>query len=138
MLVIDILINVVAIHRYLLFIDSYLDYNQILIAKEDVAKKTFRFPRAIGTYKWLVMPFDFKNTRATSQRVMKLIFHDFNRKFIEFYIDDIVVKSSDTNYYLTNQYQNFTRMRQHQLGLNPLKCVIGVKAGNFLSFLFHQ
>ena len=29
-------------------------------------------------------------------------------------------------------------MRLHQLKLNPLKCVFGVQARNFLGFLVHQ
>ncbi|CAL2270827.1 unnamed protein product [Prunus armeniaca] len=32
----------------------------------------------------------------------------------------------------------FLRMRQHKLKMNPKKCIFGVQAGNFLSFLVHR
>ena len=39
------------------------------------------------------MPFGLKNAGATYKRVMNLIFHDMLHKFMEVYIDDVVVKS---------------------------------------------
>lgn len=54
----------------------------------------FRCPGALGTYKWVVMPFELQKAGAIYQRVMNLIFHDFIETFIHVYIDDIVLKSS--------------------------------------------
>ena len=39
---------------------------------------------------------------------------------------------------MNNLRKSFERMRFHQLKLNPLKCVVGVQAGNFLGLLVHQ
>jgi len=39
------------------------------------------------------MSFGLKNVGATYQRAMNLIFHDLIVKFMQFYIDDVVVKS---------------------------------------------
>ena len=68
---------------------------------------------------------------------MNFIFHDMIGKFMEVYIDDVVVKSQDFNTYLKNLEKAFLRMRKHQLKMNPLKCAFGVQARNFLSFLVH-
>ncbi|XP_073120899.1 uncharacterized protein [Henckelia pumila] len=54
------------------------------------------------------------------------------------YIDDIVVKSRKSEDHVEHLRKSFERMRKHNLKLNPIKCSIGVKAGNFLGFLVHQ
>ena len=57
---------------------------------------------------------------------------------MEVYIDDIVVKSKRASENVDHLKKSFEMMRHHQLKLNPLKCVFGVRAGNFLRFLVHQ
>lgn len=84
------------------------------------------------------MPFGLKNAGATYQRAMNVIFHDMIGKFLEVYVDDIVVKSNGTHSHLNDLRKAFIRMQHHKLKLNPLKCAFGVKAGNFLGFLVHQ
>lgn len=82
--------------------------------------------------------FWLKNTRTTYQQAINYIFHDMNGKFMEVYIDDIVVKSPDFDNHLLDLEKWFLRMRKHQLKMNPLKCVFGVSVGNFLGFLVHH
>jgi hypothetical protein len=41
-----------------------------------MSKTVFRCPGFIGLFEWVVMTFGLKNTDATYQRVMNLIFHD--------------------------------------------------------------
>ena len=53
---------------------------------------------------------------------------------MEVYIDDIVVKSRRATEHVDHLRKSFERMRHHQLKLNPLKCVFGFRAGNFLRF----
>ena len=84
------------------------------------------------------MPFSLKNAGATYQRAMNSIFHDMIGKYMEVYIDDIVVKSQDFDEHLNNLEQAFIRMRKHQLKMNPLKCAFGVIAWNILGFLVHN
>ena len=59
-------------------------------------------------------------------------------KFMEVYIDDVVVKFQDFNTHPKNLEKAFLRMRKHQLKMNPLKCAFGVQVGNFLCFLVHN
>jgi hypothetical protein len=69
---------------------------------------------------------------------MNLIFHDMLHKFMEVYINDVVVKSQTFEEHVECLEKAFLRMRRHQLKMNPLKCAFGVKAGNFLRFLVHN
>ena len=118
--------------------NGYLGYNQIYIAEEDVSKIAFQCPGALGTYKWMVMPFGLKNTGATYQRAINSIFHEFFRKFMEIYIDDVVVKFDTKQMHLKHLKKVFDRMRKHHLRMNPLKCDFGMFAGNFLGFLVQK
>jgi len=66
------------------------------------------------------------------------MFHDFIEKFMQIYIDDIVVKSSSEDDHLNHLRQSFKRMRQYGLKMNPLKCAFGVFAGDILGFVVHK
>ena len=133
----NMLIDSASRYEIVSFMDAHSGYNQILIAEEDVSKTAFRCPGAIGTFEWVVMLFGLKNAGATYQRAINTIFHDIIGKWMEVYIDDVVVKSTYDDHldFLKNFFE---RMRSHQLKMNPLKCAFGVFAGNFLGFLIHQ
>jgi len=78
------------------------------------------------------MSFGQKNASATYQRAMNSMFHDFIEKFMQVYIDDIVVvKSSSEDDHLNHLRQSFERIRQYGLKMNPLKCVFDVCAVTF-------
>ncbi|XP_039686367.1 uncharacterized protein [Medicago truncatula] len=134
----EMLVDSAAGFDYLSMLDGYSGYNQIFIAKEDIAKTAFRCPGALGCYEWIVMPFGLKNAGATYQRAMNLMFHDFIENFMQVYIDDIVVKSSSEERHLEHLHRSFERMRQYGLKMNPLKCAFGVCAGDFLGFVVHK
>jgi len=134
----EMLVDSAAGFEYLSMLDGYSGYNQIFIAEDDVSKTPFRCPSALGCYEWLVMPFGLKNAGATYQRVMNSMFHDFIEKFMQVYIDDIVVKSSSEDDHLNHLRQSFERMRQYGLKMNPLKCAFGVFVGDFFGFVVHK
>ncbi|GKV02584.1 hypothetical protein SLEP1_g15006 [Rubroshorea leprosula] len=134
----NLLVDGVARHKILSFMDGHSGYNQIFIADADVPKIAFRCPGAVGTFEWVVMPFGLKNVGAIYQRAMNAIFHDMIGKFMEIYIDDVVVKSNGEADHLVHLRKSFERMRQHGLKMNPLKCAFGVSAGNFLGYLVHE
>jgi hypothetical protein len=108
------------------------------MAEEDMSKTTFCCPGFIGLFEWVVMTFGFKNTGATYQRVMNLIFYDLLVIILEIYIDVVVVKSDSMNNHLADLRLALERMRRYGLKMNPLKCVFGVSAGKFLGFIIHE
>jgi len=78
-------------HEALSFIDCIAGYNLILMALEDQEATAFCTPKGIFCYK--AMPFRLQNARATYQRAMQTIFDDILHKKVEWYVDDLVVKS---------------------------------------------
>ena len=73
------------------FLDAFQGYHQIPLALEDQEKTAFVTP--IGNYYYKVMPFRWKNTRSTYQRMMTRMFEPQLGKNIEVYVDNMVVKS---------------------------------------------
>ncbi|XP_058202905.1 uncharacterized protein LOC131317365 [Rhododendron vialii] len=138
MAVVDHLVDATAGHKFLSFMDGYSGYNQIFIAEEDTNKTTFRCPRYIVLFEWIVMAFGLKNAGATYQRTMNVIFHDLIGRFMEVYIDDVVVKSHTFDEHIDHLKQVLLRMRHYQLKMNATKCAFGVTARNFLGFLVHK
>ena len=63
----DMLVDAAAGHKVISFLDGNEDYNQIFMAKEDLAKIAFRCPDAIGLFEWVVMTFGLKNAGVTPQ-----------------------------------------------------------------------
>ena len=134
----NMLVEAVAGHKMMSFLDGNARYNQILMAEEDIHKTAFRCPGAIGLFEFVVMTFGLKNAGATYQRAMNYIFHDLIGKLVEVYIDDVVVKSALPEDHLANLCKVLERTRKHGLKMNPKKCAFGVTAGQFLGFLVHE
>jgi len=82
--------------------------------------------------------FGLKNTSATYQRAMNLIFHDLLGVILEVYIDDIVIKSAGLDHHLTDLRLALERMCRYGLKMNQLKCAFGVSAVKFLGFIIHE
>lgn len=87
----DDLVDKIARHVLMYFIDDFSYYNQIFIAEEDSHKTAFRCP--FGIFELVVMSFGLKNAIATYPRAMNTIFHGQLGEIVQIYIDDIVVKS---------------------------------------------
>ena len=77
--------------------------------------------------------FWLKNAGATYQRAMNTIFHEMIGKFVEVYIDDVIIKSKNQEEHLNHLRLAFEKMRKHGLKMNPEKC-----AAKFLGFLVHK
>ncbi|XP_075074627.1 uncharacterized protein LOC142162205 [Nicotiana tabacum] len=66
---------------------------------------------------------------------MQNIFDDMFYHTVEFYIDDLVVKTKSRRYHLEDLRIIFERLRKFDLKMNPLKCAFGVTSGKFLGFI---
>ena len=69
---IDTLVNSMARHELLNFMDVFSSYNQIKMSEVDQEKTSFVTSQGLFCYK--VMPFGLKNARATYQRLMNKMF----------------------------------------------------------------
>ena len=88
---IDQLVDAIAGHPRMSFLDAFQGYHQIPLAIVDQEKTAFVTP--IGNYHYKVMPFGLKNVGSIYQRMMTRMFKPQLGKNIEVYIDDMVVKS---------------------------------------------
>ena len=69
---VDVLVESMARHQLLSFMDTFLGYNQIRMHEADQEKTSFVTSQGLFYYK--VMPFGLKNVGATYQRLMKKMF----------------------------------------------------------------
>ena len=115
----DMLVDAVAGHKVISFMDGNTGYNQNFMAEEDIAKTAFRCPGAIGLFEWVVMTFGLKNAGATYQRAMNYIFHKLIGRIVEIYIDDVVVKSKGYKEHLADLWETLECTRKYGLKMNP-------------------
>ncbi|MCR2847965.1 reverse transcriptase family protein [Weizmannia coagulans] len=117
---IDMLVDSIAEHEMLSFMDGFSWYNKILIAPNDREKTTFI--TEWGTYCYRVMSFGLKNAGATYQRAATTIFHNMMHHDVEVYVDDMIVKTRSRDTHFTAFEAFFKHIRQFRLRLNPKKC----------------
>ncbi|XP_073151889.1 uncharacterized protein [Henckelia pumila] len=121
---IDQLVDSIAGHELLSFLDAYQGYHQIPLAKED--KNKVSSVTSTRTYCYVVMPFGLKNSGATYLRLMDRVFEQQIGKNIEVYVDDILVKTRTADQFITDLTQTFQTLKHYQLKLNPSKCTFRV------------
>ena len=69
---IDLIVDAIADHELLSFMDAFSGYNQISMDPDDQEKTSFVIVQ--GTYCYRVMPFGLKNAGATYQRLVNRMF----------------------------------------------------------------
>lgn len=79
------------VYSTLIFIDTYSGYNQIKMDHMDASKITFMFKH--GDYYYNVIPLVLKNTNTTYQRLMDPVFSRQIWQNLEFYINDMIMKT---------------------------------------------
>ena len=67
----------------------------------------------------------------------KMFTHQIRRN-VQVYVDDMLVKSLRENDHLNDLQETFDTLRSYNMKLNPRKCVFGVTAEKFLSFMVSQ
>ena len=130
---IDQLVDAMAGHPRMSFLDVFQGYHQIPLALEDQEKTAFGTPT--GNYHYKVMPFGLKNVGSTYQRMMTRMFKPQLGESIEIYVDDMVVKSKVVSEHLGDLGSTFDVLRKHKLRLNASKCSFGVGSGKFLGYM---
>jgi hypothetical protein len=75
------------------------------------------------------MPFGLKNAGATYQRTMQQCLQGQIGMNVHAYVDDVVVKTKQSNMLLDDLKETFANLRCYRMKLNPEKCTFGVPAG---------
>ena len=120
----------------LLGLDADFRYNQISMYELDEEHTFFITDQGFFCYK--TMPFGLKNAEATYQRLVNMIFKDLIGRFMEVYVDNMLVKSKIVGDHTKHIKQMFSILRKYQMKLNPLKCAFRVGSGKFLGFMVNQ
>lgn len=69
---------------------------------------------------------------------MTTLFHNIIYKEIEFYVDDIIVKSKTSKDHLMDLKKLFEGLRKYNLKLNPAKCGFRSPVGKLLGFIINK
>ncbi|XP_014524143.1 uncharacterized protein LOC106780373 [Vigna radiata var. radiata] len=120
-------------HTVLSFLDAFSRYNQIPMYAPDREKTAFITKQA--NYCYEVMPFGLKNAGVTYQRLMDKVFHNQIGRWMEVYVDDMVIRSHTHQQHLKDLEEVFQQLRHYNMRLNPSKCTFGVSVGKFLGFM---
>ena len=133
---IDQLVDATSGHPLLSFMDAFAGYNQIRMVSEDEEHAAFVTNKDIYCYK--VIPFGLKNIRATYQQLVNKIFKAQIEQNMNVYVDDMLVKSSQTTDQVQDLKKAFSILRRHQMKLNPTKCAFRVTSKKNFEFLVSQ
>ncbi|KAL0444521.1 UNVERIFIED_CONTAM: Retrovirus-related Pol polyprotein from transposon opus [Sesamum latifolium] len=108
-------------------------YHQIMLNPDD--QKRVDFITSGEIYCYVVMSFGLKNVGATYQRLVDRMFREKLGRNMEVYVDDMLVKSKQTDQYLVDLVEIFDTLRKFHMKLNPTKCAFGVRSGKFLGYM---
>jgi hypothetical protein len=117
----------------LCFLDCYSGYHQIAIKEEDQEKTAFITP--FDSYCYTTMSFRLKKAGATYQRSIQACFKRQLNKNVEAYVDDVVVKTRNSDTLIADLEETFASLREYRWKLNLNKCVFGVPSGKLLGFI---
>jgi hypothetical protein len=78
-----------------------------------------------GHFEFTVMPFVLTNAPATFQALMNDVLHDFIRRFVLVFFDDILIYSSTWAEHLQHVKMVFDTIRLNQLFVKQSKCIFG-------------
>ena len=106
----------VAGHEAYSFLDGFSGYNQVSIDPKDQDKIAFATKWGIFAYR--VMPFGLTNAPATFQRLMCHAFKEYLRDFLEIFMDDLCIHSSDCMEHIEHLKKIFEKCQVYNICLN--------------------
>ena len=113
-------------------IDLASGYWQMKVAEEDIEKTAF--VTAHGFYEYRRMPFGLTNAPAAFQRLMDRVLKNEMGKFVQVYLDDIIVYSKSWEEHLEHIEQVFRRLEEAGLKMGRAKCFFAKKEIEFLTY----
>jgi len=122
----DALVDSASDYRLLSFLDAFSEYNQIHMHPQDESKTAFM--TELSSYCYKVMHFGLKNVGATYQRLLDRVLASMIGRYMQAYVDDMVVTSKEKDQHIADLEELFTTIARYNLKLNPEKCIFGVEA----------
>ncbi|GET53866.1 retroviral-like aspartic protease 1 [Rhizophagus irregularis DAOM 181602=DAOM 197198] len=130
---IDDLLEKFRVAKWFTTIDLASGYWQIEMKEEDKEKTAFICSQ--GLYEFNVMPFGLKNAPAIFQRTMNKIFKEYLDKFMNVYIDDIIIYSKNWNEHLQHIKTVLEELRKANMMLKLKKCEWAKKNVEYLGHI---
>jgi hypothetical protein len=100
----------------LYFLDCYSGYHQIALKEEDQIKTAFI--TMYGKYAYKTMSFGLKNAGASYQRAIQMCFADQLHWNVEAYMDDVVIKTRNSDDLIADLEETFSSRRRFRWKLN--------------------
>ncbi len=101
-------------------IDLVSTYWQIQLKKKDRLKTAFLTKN--GQYQFKVMLFRLNNTPVIFQRLMNKVLRQYIGKFIQVYLNDVIIYSNNLNEHKRHIKAVLEKIREANLKLKPSKC----------------
>jgi hypothetical protein len=115
------------------FLDYYSGYHHISLAKEDEEKNNIHYPVwSFLLYLHVVRP---QECWSDLQESYSNILSQSLGQVVEAYVDDVVIKTENSENFIEDLQLVFNSLRRYQWKLNPEKCVFGVPTGKLLGFI---
>lgn len=105
--------------KYFSQLDLTSGYHQIRIREEDVCKTAF--VTRYGSYEWKVLPFGLSNSPSVFQKMMNSVLYGYIDKFVQLYLDDVLIYSKTAEEHLNHIKLVLERFRKNKLYINPSK-----------------
>jgi hypothetical protein len=101
-------------------IDLRSRYHQLWIKEDDIPKTTFK--TRFGHYEFMVLPFGLTNAPGVFMSLMNGVFRKYLDKFVQVFIDDILIYSQTTKEHDENLRLVLQCLREHKLYGKLSKC----------------
>jgi hypothetical protein len=115
------------------FLDCYSGYHQIPLEEEDQIKTSFI--TLFGAFCYTSMPSRLKSVGATYQRGIQQCLHSQLGCNAEPYIDNVVIKTQEDEWLISDLAETFDNMTKFKMKLNPEKCTFDVLSGKLLEHM---
>jgi len=106
--------------KWFTVIDLASAYWQIQLRKKNRPKTAFLTRNR--QYQFKVMPFRLNNALATFQRLMNKVLRQYIGKFVQVYLDDVIIYSNNLTEYKRHIKVVLEKIREANLKLKPSKC----------------
>jgi transposase InsO family protein len=111
-------------------LDLAAGYYQLRMHPDSVAKTAFT--TRYGSFEFLVMPMGLSNAPSAFQRLVNDIFRPYLDKFVQVYLDDILIYSRTPEEHKVHVRKVLQLLKDNHLHVKPSKCKWAVPAVDYL------